>query len=127
VSATPLKVTTEGLRLESLKSTAERVCDAVEGYYRGLATGEPEKYRRRTDESGRDIDGVKIDFLQEDGWALVRRSNTSPVIILRMEARTEEGLGRIAKHLIKKFREFKTVDLNADEFVKRINKKFKKC
>ena len=105
----------------------ERVCDAVEGYYRGLATGEPEKYRRRTDESGRDIDGVKIDFLQEDGWALVRRSNTSPVIILRMEARTEEGLGRIAKHLIKKFREFKTVDLNADEFVKRINKKFKKC
>jgi len=98
----------------------ERVCDIIENYYRGLAAKEPEKYRRRTDESGKDIDGVKIEFVEENGWALVRRSNTSPVIILRMEARTEEGLREIEEQVIKKFIEFKTVDLNADEYVRKI-------
>ncbi len=103
----------------------ERVSDVVENYYRELAANEPEKYRRRTDESGKDIDGVKIEFLEENGWALVRRSNTSPVIILRMEARTEEGLGKIEEQVIKKFSEFKTVDLNADEYVRKIVQRVK--
>ncbi|MGB2727702.1 MAG: phosphomannomutase/phosphoglucomutase [Halobacteriota archaeon] len=98
----------------------ERVSDVVENYYRELAAKEPEKYRRRTDESGNDIDGVKIEFVEENGWALVRHSNTSPVIILRMEARNEEGLGKIEERVIKKFLEFKTVDLNADEYVRKI-------
>ncbi|MBA7529878.1 Phosphomannomutase/phosphoglucomutase [subsurface metagenome] len=98
----------------------ERVSDVVENYYRELAAKEPEKYRRRTDESGKDIDGVKIEFVEENGWALVRRSNTSPVIILRMEARTEEGLRAIEERVIKKFMEFETVDLNADEYVRKI-------
>jgi phosphomannomutase/phosphoglucomutase len=97
-----------------------RVCDAVENYYRELAATNPELYRRRTDESGNDIDGVKIDFVTENGWALVRRSNTSPVIILRMEARHEKGLRKIEEHVIKKFSEFKTVDLNADDYVRAI-------
>ncbi len=103
----------------------ERVCDVVENYYRELAAKEPEKYRRRTDESGKDIDGVKIEFLEENGWALVRRSNTSPVIILRMEARNEEGLGKIEERVIKKFTEFETVDLNADEYVRKIVQRIK--
>jgi phosphomannomutase/phosphoglucomutase len=103
----------------------ERVSDVVENYYRKLAANEPEKYRRRSDESGKDIDGVKIEFLEENGWALVRRSNTSPVIILRMEARTEEGLGKIEEQVIKKFSEFKTVDLNADEYVRKIVQRVK--
>ncbi|MGB2842539.1 MAG: phosphomannomutase/phosphoglucomutase [Halobacteriota archaeon] len=98
----------------------ERVSDVVENYYRELAAKEPEKYRRRTDESGKDIDGVKIEFVEENGWALVRRSNTSPVIILRMEARNEEGLRKIGEQVIKKFLEFKTVDMKADEYVKKI-------
>jgi len=98
----------------------ERVSDVVENYYRELAVKQPEKYRRRTDERGNDIDGVKIEFVEENGWALVRRSNTSPVIILRMEARNEEGLRKIEEHVIKKFSGFKTVDLKADEYVKKI-------
>nr|AAU83061.1 phosphomannomutase [uncultured archaeon GZfos26D6] len=97
-----------------------RVCDAVEDYYRELATTNPELYKRRTDERGNDIDGVKIEFVKENGWALVRHSNTSPVIILRMEARHEEGLRKIEEHVIKKFAEFKTVDLNADDYVRAI-------
>lgn len=40
-----------------------------------------------------DVDGVRIDF--GDGWALVRASNTQPVLVLRFEGFTEEALGRI--------------------------------
>jgi phosphomannomutase/phosphoglucomutase len=98
----------------------ERVCDVVENYYRELAADSPKRYRRRVDEQGDDIDGVKIEFVAENGWALIRRSNTSPVIILRMEARTEDGLRKIEEQVITKFVEFKTVDLNADEYVRGI-------
>ncbi len=98
----------------------ERVSDAVEEYYRELAAQQPGEYRRRTDKAGNDIDGVKIEFLAENGWALVRRSNTSPVIILRMEAKTEEGLRNIEAHVIKRFMEFDSVDLEADELVRTV-------
>jgi phosphomannomutase/phosphoglucomutase len=40
-----------------------------------------------------DIDGARIEF--EDGWALIRASNTQPVIVLRFEADTVDGLRRI--------------------------------
>jgi len=104
----------------------ERVSDAVESYYRELAANNPKRYKRRVDENGNDIDGVKIEFVSENGWALIRRSNTSPVIILRMEARTEEGLRKIEEQVIKKFEEFKTVDLNADEYVREITQRVKR-
>ncbi len=35
-----------------------------------------------------DIDGVRIEF--EEGWALVRASNTTPVLVTRFEAKTPE-------------------------------------
>jgi phosphomannomutase/phosphoglucomutase len=40
-----------------------------------------------------DIDGARIGF--EGGWALVRASNTQPVLSVRMEGKTEEDLRRI--------------------------------
>ncbi|MFW5989143.1 MAG: phosphomannomutase/phosphoglucomutase [Desulfosudaceae bacterium] len=40
-----------------------------------------------------DIDGVRIIF--EDGWGLVRASNTQPALVLRFEARTAERLQEI--------------------------------
>jgi phosphomannomutase/phosphoglucomutase len=40
-----------------------------------------------------DIDGVRVVF--PDGWGLVRASNTSPVLVLRFEAQTEERLKEI--------------------------------
>ncbi len=40
-----------------------------------------------------DVDGVRVDF--GDGWALVRASNTQPVLVLRFEGFTEEALKRI--------------------------------
>lgn len=40
-----------------------------------------------------DVDGVRVDF--GDGWALVRASNTQPVLVLRFEGLTKEALERI--------------------------------
>lgn len=40
-----------------------------------------------------DIDGVRVNF--EDGWALVRSSNTGPNLTLRFEATTEKRLEEI--------------------------------
>ncbi|QQR91825.1 MAG: phosphomannomutase/phosphoglucomutase [Myxococcales bacterium] len=40
-----------------------------------------------------DIDGVRILF--EQGWGLVRASNTQPVLVLRFEAATKEALSAI--------------------------------
>ena len=39
------------------------------------------------------IDGIRVDF--EDGWGLIRASNTSPVLSLRFEADEEGALDRI--------------------------------
>jgi phosphomannomutase/phosphoglucomutase len=44
-----------------------------------------------------DIDGVRIPFA--DGWALVRSSNTQPVIVLRFEASSVEGLEKIRQEV----------------------------
>ena len=40
-----------------------------------------------------DVDGARVLF--GDGWALLRTSNTQPVIVARFEARTEERLSAI--------------------------------
>lgn len=41
------------------------------------------------------IDGARIEF--EDGWGLLRASNTSPVLVMRCEAETQERLDEICK------------------------------
>jgi phosphomannomutase/phosphoglucomutase len=42
-----------------------------------------------------DVDGVRIIF--EDGWALLRASNTQPVLVLRFEAESEARLTEFRK------------------------------
>ena len=42
-----------------------------------------------------DIDGVRIRF--DDGWGLVRASNTQPALVMRFEAETAERLAEIRK------------------------------
>ena len=39
------------------------------------------------------IDGIRVDYT--DGWGLCRASNTTPVLVLRFEAETEDALERI--------------------------------
>jgi phosphomannomutase/phosphoglucomutase len=45
-----------------------------------------------------DVDGVRVIF--EDGWGLVRASNTTPVIVTRFEAKTPESLDTIQNKLM---------------------------
>ena len=42
-----------------------------------------------------DIDGIRVDF--NNGWGLIRPSNTSPVLSLRFEADTQSVLIDIQK------------------------------
>ncbi len=44
------------------------------------------------------IDGVRVSY--PEGWALVRSSNTQPVITLRFESHTEEGLQKIQTEMM---------------------------
>lgn len=46
-----------------------------------------------------EVDGVRVLF--PDGWGLVRSSNTQPILVLRAEADTAEGLTRIKTELEK--------------------------
>ncbi|WP_236012213.1 phosphomannomutase/phosphoglucomutase [Marinobacter mangrovi] len=45
------------------------------------------------DGSVSNIDGVRVDY--PDGWGLCRASNTTPVLVLRFEAESDEALERI--------------------------------
>ncbi len=56
-----------------------------------------------------DIDGARIEF--DDGFILVRASNTQPVLVLRFEAKTEEKLNLYQNLLYEELRNYK-------EFVK---------
>ena len=49
------------------------------------------------------VDGVRINF--EDGWGLVRASNTQPVIVCRFEATSEERMQQIKKLITDKLNE----------------------
>ena len=55
-----------------------------------------EEFIKKTDFSNAkiiDIDGSRVEF--EKGWGLLRASNTSPVLVLRFEAETEDDLNNI--------------------------------
>ena len=58
-----------------------------------------------------DIDGVRIEF--KSGWGLLRPSNTSPVLVLRFEANSEDEL----KVIKEKFRKILySINPNLGEF-----------
>jgi phosphomannomutase/phosphoglucomutase len=50
-----------------------------------------------------DVDGVRVKY--EDGWGLVRASNTQPVLVLRFEALTQDRLNAIKDLVEKKVQE----------------------
>ena len=55
-----------------------------------------EEFIKKTDFSNAkiiDIDGIRVEY--EKGWGLLRASNTSPVLVLRFEAETEDDLNHI--------------------------------
>ena len=56
-----------------------------------------------------DVDGVR--FVTEDGWGLIRASNTQAVLVVRYESKTQEGLERIKKILEDHMRKYIQVKL----------------
>ncbi len=56
-----------------------------------------------------DIDGARLEF--EDGFALVRASNTQPVIVLRFEAKTESRLNELKDMLFTMLGKYEEVKL----------------
>ncbi len=51
------------------------------------------------------IDGLRAEY--DDGFGLVRASNTTPVLVLRFEGHTQDALDRIQGHFMKALREVK--------------------
>jgi phosphomannomutase/phosphoglucomutase len=85
---------------------ASRIFDSLPGSVNtpeiniGMQEGEPPKFMERLLASAHfegarvfTIDGLRADF--DDGWGLVRASNTTPVLVLRFEADNDAALGRI--------------------------------
>ncbi len=57
-----------------------------------------------------DIDGIRIRF--DDGWALIRASNTQPILVLRFEARTRERMEEIRNLVKEKLARYPSVKLD---------------
>ena len=55
------------------------------------------------------VDGVRI--MYENGWGLVRSSNTQPVIVCRFEANTKENLELIKDSVINKLKDFGNINI----------------
>ncbi len=87
VDELPKAFSTPEIRIEAKEETKFKVVDTVKERLREL---HPDYYLI-------DIDGVRLDY--PDGWALVRASNTQPVIVLRFEASSKEALERIRKEV----------------------------
>ncbi len=110
-----------GLRLiEALSKTDKTVSECLEGIPKYYSTEEikiaspdtkkkevVEKIREYCEQEGYEIvtlDGVRVEL--EDGWALVRCSNTGPNITARFEGATEEIRDKLKEQFIKLIEKF---------------------
>ncbi len=110
-----------GLRLLEILSHTDKTCDALlSGIHEYYSTEEIKfqaaddvkfgivdkvlEYAKNQNYKYIDIDGVRVEF--EDGWALVRASNTGPNITARFEATTKERLQVLQDEFVGKIHEF---------------------
>ncbi len=82
VSILPQYYSTPEIRTECSEKEKFKIVQEVKAYFK-------EKYETI------DVDGIRILF--EDGWALIRASNTQPILVLRFEAKTKERMEEIQK------------------------------
>ena len=95
--------------LRILSNTEKKTSELLEGINKYIATPEITKkvedstkfqtiekavnYFKQKGYNVIDVDGARVVF--ENGWGLIRASNTSPKITIRYEAKNEEGLAKI--------------------------------
>lgn len=60
---------------------------------------EVKEYCKKMSYTVNDIDGVRVTF--KDGWALVRSSNTQPVVVVRFEAESQASLNKYQNEFMK--------------------------
>ncbi len=80
----PMAYNTPELRVDTTEEKKQLIVEKLK-----------EKFSKPSDSSYQTnlIDGVRISF--KNGWALARASNTQPVLVLRYESNTQEGLQSI--------------------------------
>ena len=78
-------------RLEKIYGTPEIRIECPDNRKFEIVRELTESFRKHYDVI--DIDGVRVDF--ENGWALIRASNTQPVIVFRFEANNADRLNEI--------------------------------
>ena len=87
---------------KSIAELCAELPDALSTPEINLATSETEKFEiiaalAKTGNFGKSrlitIDGLRVEY--EDGWGLVRASNTSPMLVLRFEAQNQPAMQRI--------------------------------
>lgn len=91
LSGLPPSFNTPELRIDT---TEQKKIAAVEMLKAQIQDG---KFRNRPDTKVNDLDGIRISF--PNGWALVRSSNTQPVVVMRFESNTKEGLNTIRSEI----------------------------
>ena len=81
----PQTVSTPEIRMDCPEKIKFKLVDQVIDAFKKRSESEPF--------SVIDIDGARVEW--EDGWGLVRCSNTQPILVLRFEAKSEERLKEI--------------------------------
>lgn len=82
-------------------------CDDIKGFALRLRDDLREKCDRTIE-----IDGIR--GYKDDGWFLIRSSNTQPVISVRAEARSEKGLQDLKKFLSSEFSRYPELNFSWD-------------
>jgi phosphomannomutase len=83
----PPAYNTPEIRIDTTEEKKVRIVEKLKTQFNGSSQ----------DYSTNLIDGVRVSF--KDGWALARASNTQPVLVLRFESWTQEGLQRIQSQI----------------------------
>lgn len=83
----PPAYNTPEIRIDTTEEKKVRIVEKLKSVYRENT----DRYRVNM------IDGIRISYA--DGWALARASNTQPVLVMRFESSSKEGLIRIQNEI----------------------------
>jgi phosphomannomutase/phosphoglucomutase len=93
----PYYISTPEIRVDTTDEDKFKIVDEIVKFYK-------EKNYRVVD-----IDGARVYF--ENGWALVRASNTQPILVVRFEAKDQESMEKIRKNIKETLSKYKSVDI----------------